>query len=672
MSLFYDRDRNISGVELLTGLTYSPEYGSSVQFEAKNNYVLSSDRIQSIAPLGLNSIVGKFALKFSLRENDAQKLINFYESQSGTGIFTFSDSSNIYKTLSGTIDSLGGLDSASNGKYGLALDFHVERNAPCLNWSGQSFVSHEFRTWQPNQSYNKYDIVWFEHDVEEPTNNWFYSLEDHTSSLSNNPLSTGQNWTTNLFEDSNEGFSVNQAPMVKKSEFKASFAQRINDQKNIHSFESIDISYKNISDKKTKSLLHFAESKLGYKRFKHQFPEIYNRPKLFTCASWGHQWNAKESNSLTLSLMEDPLGVEEKGSPSISITQQAGKSQLNISVTGSGYCFYQTGDLKQLISSPNLSISWGNTGQTNTVNLFGPIVGLTGTGQSIIRSKYDVAKNLTHLNMSGNSIGVANLYYAPNLIDFNYANNNVGGFDFRGKPNLQKVQIQNNGATYLNIASCPRVTGLYATGNYIIGSYVNEAFGNLYSGGLFGGVANMFGNGQISNSTYSFVTGLTGRAWNVTYNYDPYIETTTTLAPIIQPTCHTLTVGMANNIYSACHAPANQDILADAATIDTATKINYEETIFSGDSSIFIAGGIGYREFSRVCCGKAVFVSEGSCPVTTTEEPTTTTEEPNTTTTTEEPNTTTTEDPCNYGCTDASALNFDPFANCDDGSCIYP
>jgi phage-related protein len=671
MSLFYDRDRNISGIELLTGLTYSPEYGSSVQFEARNNYVLSSDRIQSIAPLGLNSIVGKFALKFSLRENDAQKLINFYESQSGTGIFTFSDSSNIYKTLSGTIDSLGGLDSASNGKYGLALDFHVERNAPCLNWSGQSFVSHEFRAWQPNQSYNKYDIVWFEHDVEEPTNNWFYSLEDHTSSLSNNPLSTGQNWTTNLFEDSNEGFSVNQAPMVKKSEFKASFAQRINDQKNIHSFESIDISYKNISDKKTKSLLHFAESKLGYKRFKHQFPEIYNRPKLFTCASWGHQWNAKESNNLTLSLMEDPLGVEEKGSPSISITQQSGQSQLNLSVTGSGYCFYQTGDLKQLISFPNLNIPWGNTGHANTLKLFGPIVGLTGTGQSIIKSRYDIAKNLTHLNMSDNSIGVANLYYAPSLVDFNYNNNNVGGFDLREKPNLRKIQIQNNSATYLNIANSPQITGLYATGNFISGSYINETFGVLYSGGLFSGIADMQGNGEISNSAYSFVTGLTGRAWSATYNYDPYIEATTTLAPIINPTGYFVTMGLGSTAHDACNAPSIEDVLSDAESLDLITKINYSNTSVSGNSIVYVADGTTYYIFNRTCCGKGSFGGTGECPQETTEPPTTTTTTTTRTSTTTTTSTTT-SDPCIYGCMDSNALNHDPLATCDDGSCIYP
>lgn len=65
-------------------------------------------------------------------------------------------------------------------------------------------------------------------------------------------------------------------------------------------------------------------------------------------------------------------------------------------------------------------------------------------------------------------------------------------------------------------------------------------------------------------------------------------------------------------------------------------------------------------------------------PTTTTPEPTTTTSTPEPTTTTPEPVTTTTPEPTTPpppevgGCTDQSALNFNPSATFNDGSCIYP
>ena len=190
MSLFYDRDRNITGVDLLTGFTFDPIYGSTANFSTKSNFIAYSDKVPNIAPLGINSIVGEFGLSFQLRESDAQKLINFYESQSGTGVFSITDNSNIYKTLSGTIDSLGSLDSSNNQKYSVNLKFNVERNASVLNWSGQSFVNHEFKRWDTGIAYNSYDIVYFENDLEDPLFNFFYCTGEHFTSFENHPLST--------------------------------------------------------------------------------------------------------------------------------------------------------------------------------------------------------------------------------------------------------------------------------------------------------------------------------------------------------------------------------------------------------------------------------------------------------------------------------------------------
>jgi len=256
---FYNRDSNITGVEVPSRFIFSPEYGSSASFKSKANYVSFSDRYSDISPLGVNNIVGEYSIKCNLREGDAQKLVSFYESQSGTGIFGISDSSSIYRTLSGTIDSLADLSTQNNQKYSVELKFMVERNAPSLNWSGQSFVNYEFKQWMPNQSFSEYDVVFFENDLEEPVNNFFYCSSGHLSSTGNHPLSENSPWTNELFANSNEGFSNSQSPLVQKNEFKNSFPQRVKDQKNIHAFDKLTVSYKNISNKKQ----HFAKKKIS-------------------------------------------------------------------------------------------------------------------------------------------------------------------------------------------------------------------------------------------------------------------------------------------------------------------------------------------------------------------------------------------------------------------------
>ncbi len=112
---FYDRDRNITGVTTLTGFSFNPEYGSTASFETKTNYFPFSDKTANNVSAGLNTVIGRYGLKLQLRETEAQQLINFYESQSGSGVFAISDNSNIYRTLSGSIEELNFSTQNSDG-----------------------------------------------------------------------------------------------------------------------------------------------------------------------------------------------------------------------------------------------------------------------------------------------------------------------------------------------------------------------------------------------------------------------------------------------------------------------------------------------------------------------------------------------------------------------------
>ncbi len=643
---FYNRDRNITGVTTLTGFSFNPEYGSTASFETKTNYFPFSDKTANNVSAGLNTVVGRYGLKFQLRENDAQQLVDFYESRSGSGIFAISDNSNIYRTLSGSIEELN-FSSPNNGKYTFDMSFDVERNSSALKWSGQSFVNHSFQKWESGVSFAQDDIVYFEHDLEEPTNNFFYCAENHLAAPSNHPLSTGQKWTNNLFLQPNEQFTVQNKPLVNKNQFKGSFSERIKEQNNIHSLDALEFGYKNISDKKTKALLHFLEGRLGYKRFAYQSPEIYNRPKTFFAPTWNHQWNYKDSNNVTISAAEDPFGMMISGRPNLYLTQESGVSSLVFSLSGNGNLFLDTGNGKQLLSSVVNTVSWPNTGTRHAAKIYGRILGFTGATQSLIAAKI-ISASCVQLNLSGNLLSSLDLNETKNLQELRCNNNRIGGFDLARKSSLRYANIANNSSAYIEIGESTNLTGLYASGNRFPSTYVDGALKDLVVNGKYSGHVNFSGSSGISPSSLGYVSTLTGRFWNIGYQYyPPPTTTTTTPIPSAPVTGYTNYLHYSSNAYGACHETGIYLVYGNASGAIFSPIVNVPDIVVS--NSFFLSNGLDVAEYSRgACCHIGNIVSSGSCAVVTTPPPTTTPAPPTTTpppSTTTGPPTTTTSAP---------------------------
>jgi len=624
MSLFYDRTRNISGASLLTGFSFDPNYGSTASFVTKANQTRYTDKISNITPLGLNSVVGEFSLNFQLRKNDAKNLINFYENQSGTGIFPISDGSNIYRTLSGTISSLNSIESKNNDKFDISLGFSVERNSSVLKWSGQSFVNHQFVNWNTGVNFAAYDIVYFENDLEEPCNNFFYCLNNHVSSFNNHPLSTGQMWTSDLFIDTNDQFVLQQAPFVSSNDFNASFKERVNEQKNIHAFDQIEVSYKNISDKKTKALLHFAESRLGYKRFGYSQPQIYDKPKLFFAPTWDHQWNYKNSNNFKINLIEDPLGILPSGNPSMYLMQESGRSSLSFSITGDGRVFFDTGNGKELVTGTSANIIWPTTGSRHQVKILGRLAGFTGTGQGLVRTQFSSAKNLKFLNISGNNISTLNLYDATGLVRLVCPNNIIGGLDAGGKANLTYIDYSNNSGNYLNIGGSTNLTGIYAVGNSIPVMYLDSSLAALASGTRVSGHVDFSGSSGVSESSLVKIATLTSRGWSVNYSYTspPAITPDATGNPSPSwPPSYAYNIAISDTHLDACALMENVYSDGNAAVFGDCSAFNIQDNAITGyalGDTFYIQSGGETFLVQKLCCDivgtLSVATSCGSSP----------------------------------------------------------
>ena len=383
MSLFYNRDRNITGVEQITSMfAINPNYGSTVSFVCKNNRVDYNNNTFSIMPSTLNNVTANCSFNFTTNEEQAKKIVNFFESQSGTGYFGIADSSLIYQTLYGFANGFD-ISMDHNNLYNISLNFSVERNASVLDWSGMSFVNYLFEEWQTGKAYSKYQPVYFETQKDNLIKNFFYAKESHTSALDKAPTNEDY-WTQEFFFEDDLGLKVDTEPTIDFLNFKNSFPQRIKSQDNIHAFRKLDLSFKNLSDFKLKSMLHFLESHLGYLKFQFNLPKIYDRPKIFYAESWTHTWNYKDSHNLTVTLTEDPLGIlKQIDTPDISLFQNSANRYFTLNASAEDGIFLIDFNGKQrAVQNGPFSVAWLSNPR-RTVKLYQQLNSISCTGENL-------------------------------------------------------------------------------------------------------------------------------------------------------------------------------------------------------------------------------------------------------------------------------------------------
>jgi len=316
-ALFYNRDTNISGVTVpaeLSDLSLTPVYGSMVEFQGTNHSYITDDFYYNLIPLSVNSLGAKFSLRYDVNETNAKNLISFFENQSGYLPIGFTpDNSGIYKTVSGVCDNYA-VNFINNQHFEVATSLNVDHAPTLLNWKNGNFANVPFRSWNAEYaSFKKYDVIYYRFNPdgtenENKLNNFYYCSGDHAPSETNSPTGTSSMWSQKFFFEPDIGTQNDVEIKADVVHYKNSFAQHLKTNKNIATFD-MSYTYSNISDHQLKSMLHFLENKGGYRRFEHQIPSVYNRPKVYYCPSWNHTWNYFNSNTLTVDLVEDPLGV---------------------------------------------------------------------------------------------------------------------------------------------------------------------------------------------------------------------------------------------------------------------------------------------------------------------------------------------------------------------------
>ncbi len=319
-SLFYNRDTNISGVAIsptLSGIA-TPVYGSQVEFKGTNHSYVTDDFYFNSIPLSMNSLTAKFSVRYDVNESGARSLAAFFENQSGFRALEFTpDNLGIYKTVSGFCDNYA-INFINNQHFEVAATINIDHAPTLFNWSGMgTFTNLAFEDWQEAHVYYEHDVVYFTgagtaFGNQNKLDNFYYCSGEHISYPWNTPTGADSMWSQKFYFEPDIGPQNDVTIKADVLEYENSFVQRLKTNNNIATFD-MSYTYSNITDRQLKAMLHFLENKGGYRRFEHQIPSVYNRPKVYYCPDWKHTWNYANSNTLTVTLVEDPLGVIPTG-----------------------------------------------------------------------------------------------------------------------------------------------------------------------------------------------------------------------------------------------------------------------------------------------------------------------------------------------------------------------
>jgi hypothetical protein len=234
----------------------------------------------------------------------------------------------------------------------------------------------------------------------------------------------------------------------------------------------------------------------------------------------------------------------------------------------------------------------------------------------LTKARFGKTDALTHLNISGNRIETLNLYDSPNLVNVNCSNNSIVGIDISSRANLQVVDCSNNGSSYLNIGGNPNLTGFYGTGNRFPQIHIDSALSGLVAGGKYSGYANFSGSSGVSSVGYGYANTLTGRFWNVGYQYYPILPNPPETVPSISPswpTSYPINVSIGLSHLLACAIVENVACHISTTGLATGTVVNFADSGaidgYQIGTQFYIQNSNSTILVQKVCCDIASYVS---------------------------------------------------------------
>lgn len=324
---------------------YKPNYGSRFNFEAENSSWYGGNYYLDYMPNGLNSLKCTMNLKFrgdqeycngliasiqskinaskygDISASGRQRFINFGEEINGA---LFGVDTGFYQNYEGSIVQNLSIDNISKKVYEVNLELYNDRVSPFLK-NGLGFVNNSSDKISPTGTFLNGSTNIEKHSVTSGQtshygnnifNTYLYASKDVESSdvsdtisdITGNAVITGEsnNGLTQVFyfkPDRQVNLNFDYSKTINK--FTRSVSQQTDVAYNSNYLSSLNLFFKNRSEKETYAILNFLETHMGYRPFVYYHnDELINANKYFICESWNHILNYKDSNDIELVFRE--------------------------------------------------------------------------------------------------------------------------------------------------------------------------------------------------------------------------------------------------------------------------------------------------------------------------------------------------------------------------------
>lgn len=337
---------------------FDADYGSTVNFQAKNRRMEYDNGYYKLFPVSVNSLKFQANLKFTNRTNkEANAIIHFVENHLGqlekdknASYLKYSQGISGFRwDGNATFHPYDSIDNQSKtfycGQFNHSLNFEdsndinltlTNLNTSILN-KGESLYVKSAPSYTGNYTYEKNDVVYSE------LNNQYYYWYNETGAANKTPSIKNSEWTraSGLYSDINTeywtreffwlpslGLEVNQQPRLNDIALSSKYSQIYNDGIN-ESLLKLNLKFNNRSDDEAYAILHFLENHLGYIPFLFSPPAPYETAQNFVCQRWTHTYKYKDSHDIQATFEQYPFNFDAQEFSNFSTQPIIGPGELH-------------------------------------------------------------------------------------------------------------------------------------------------------------------------------------------------------------------------------------------------------------------------------------------------------------------------------------------------------